>query len=313
MATAVVIAAVVASVFTLFFALRAAPDAGDAACEGCAVVARTSDRLGLPSVAAQIPDARVPADAPIHVPERGKSETGTRGERERVLPLRMPPEMRDSVPGRVFVPALLPFAGEATVILPAQPESSLMAAAVVEEPASFSRPESSAAAGAPVDLDAVASKPDAAESATTGSGSRVSLQGANVTAVAPAAPVSDYGFQWPLQGPITSYFGPGHPLGIDIGTRRQVGLPILAADGGTVILAGGRPCCSYGYYVLLQHEDGFQTLYGHLSRIDVAYGDQVRRGAQIGLSGNTGYSTGPHLHFEIRRYGAYLNPLWYLP
>ncbi len=129
----------------------------------------------------------------------------------------------------------------------------------------------------------------------------------------PPAPTSTYGFQWPLLGPINSYFGPGHPLGIDIGTNRQIGLPIVASLDGTVVFAGGNPCCSYGLYVILRHGNGFETRYAHFSRVDVAIGQQVTRGQQIGLSGSTGYSTGPHLHFEIRQNGVPVNPLDYLP
>src|SRR5439155_10401583 len=63
------------------------------------------------------------------------------------------------------------------------------------------------------------------------------------------ASVGAYGFRWPLIGPITSYFGPSHPLGIDIGTNHVIGIPVGAANDGTVIFAGGNPCCSYGLYV----------------------------------------------------------------
>ncbi len=121
------------------------------------------------------------------------------------------------------------------------------------------------------------------------------------------------GFQWPIIGPITSYFGPKHPLGIDIGTKRAIGLPVAAALDGEVTFAGGDPCCSYGLYVVIEHDGGFTTLYGHLSQVDVAVGQFVVGGEEIGLSGSTGYSTGPHLHFEIRLDGVRLDPLDYLP
>lgn len=124
---------------------------------------------------------------------------------------------------------------------------------------------------------------------------------------------SGSGWVWPLIGPITSYFGPSHPLGIDIGTNRVIGLPIVAARGGTVTFAGGNPCCSYGYYVIIDHGDGFTSRYGHFSSIGVNIGQHVDAGQFIGLSGSTGYSTGPHLHFEIRVNGVPVNPLSYLP
>ncbi len=72
------------------------------------------------------------------------------------------------------------------------------------------------------------------------------------------------------------------------------------------------PCRSYGLYVVLRHGDGFTTRYGHLSAFTVAAGDTVAAGQVIGLSGNTGYSTGPHLHFEIRVDGVPVDPLPYL-
>ena len=69
---------------------------------------------------------------------------------------------------------------------------------------------------------------------------------------------------------------------------------------------------NYGNYVILSHADGFQTLYGHLTSPSVTVGTTIAQGSVIGLSGNTGYSTGPHLHFGIFRRSLALNPLKYL-
>jgi murein DD-endopeptidase MepM/ murein hydrolase activator NlpD len=124
---------------------------------------------------------------------------------------------------------------------------------------------------------------------------------------------SGFGFIWPITGPISSYFGPNHPLGIDIDLFQNVGAPIGAAKAGTVSFAGGNACCSYGYYVVVDHGDGFQTLYAHLSTIAVVEGQYVEAGQLIGYSGTTGYSTGPHLHFEVHYQGSIVNPLDYLP
>jgi murein DD-endopeptidase MepM/ murein hydrolase activator NlpD len=111
---------------------------------------------------------------------------------------------------------------------------------------------------------------------------------------------------------ITSYFGPSHPLGIDIGV--QQGTPIVAAKAGVVTFAGGDPCCSYGYYVDVDHGGGWMTRYGHFrSWPIVSVGQHVAQGQVLGYSGTTGYSTGPHLHFEIRLNGQVLNPLSFLP
>ena len=121
------------------------------------------------------------------------------------------------------------------------------------------------------------------------------------------------GFIWPTSGPISSYFGPSHPLGIDIDLYSNPRSAIIAAAGGKVTFAGGNPCCSYGYYVVVDHGNGMSTLYAHLSKISVAAGDQVSAGEILGNGGSTGYSTGDHLHFEIHRNGSVLNPLEYLP
>jgi murein DD-endopeptidase MepM/ murein hydrolase activator NlpD len=127
------------------------------------------------------------------------------------------------------------------------------------------------------------------------------------------APEADSFFIWPAQGPISSYFGPSHPLGIDIDLFDNPDAEIVAARGGEVVFAGGDPCCSYGYYVIVEHENGVQTLYAHLSRILVSEGQFVSQGQQLGIGGRTGYATGNHLHFEIRVNGNVVDPLKYLP
>jgi murein DD-endopeptidase MepM/ murein hydrolase activator NlpD len=95
-----------------------------------------------------------------------------------------------------------------------------------------------------------------------------------------------------------------HP-GIDIAVPG--GSLVRASGGATVAQAGEDP--EYGFFVLLEHPEEYQTMYGHLSRILVTQGASVTRGEVIGLSGNTGRSTAPHLHFEIRRNGSSLDPL----
>lgn len=96
------------------------------------------------------------------------------------------------------------------------------------------------------------------------------------------------------------YNGSGHN-GIDFGTK--VGTPILAAASGVVVGTGDTDLAcsgvSYGRWVLIKHSNGLSTLYAHLSLIQVGAGEQVTAGQKIGLSGNTGYSTGPHLHFTV--------------
>ena len=89
--------------------------------------------------------------------------------------------------------------------------------------------------------------------------------------------------------------------------------PIAAATSGTVIFSGGNACCSYGLYVVIMSPGGIETLYGHLSSLSVSQGETVTQGEQIGIIGNTGYSTGTHLHFEVIDNGVRQNPINYLP
>ncbi len=96
--------------------------------------------------------------------------------------------------------------------------------------------------------------------------------------------------------------------GVDWAT--PVGTAVCASSGGTVVKAGWGS--GYGYVVYIQHPDGKQTRYGHLSKILVKNGQSVRQGEKIALSGNTGVSTGPHIHFEILVGGGQVNPFSYL-
>jgi murein DD-endopeptidase MepM/ murein hydrolase activator NlpD len=82
---------------------------------------------------------------------------------------------------------------------------------------------------------------------------------------------------------------------------------VRAAGGGVVALTGVRD--DYGVFVLLTHPDGYETMYGHASRVLVRDGERVAAGQVIALSGNTGRSTAPHLHFEVRRDGRSVDPM----
>jgi murein DD-endopeptidase MepM/ murein hydrolase activator NlpD len=134
-----------------------------------------------------------------------------------------------------------------------------------------------------------------------------------LSAPAAPAPPSSAGFIWPVSGRISSYFGPSHPLGIDIDQYNSPGAPIRAAASGVVTFAGGNSCCSYGIYVVINHNNGFETLYAHMASTAVAQGESVEQGEVIGYVGLTGYTTGYHLHFEVHLNGAVVNPLNYLP
>lgn len=115
-------------------------------------------------------------------------------------------------------------------------------------------------------------------------------------------------FIWPTSGGISQYPVWYH-MGLDIENRSAPS--ILAADTGTVTFAG---CLNWGYgcHIIVDHANGYQTLYGHMSSLGVAVGQAVTQGQTIGRMGSTGRSTGTHLHFEIRSNGTLLNPLNFL-
>lgn len=124
-------------------------------------------------------------------------------------------------------------------------------------------------------------------------------------------------FAWPVAARIISGYGNRyHPIfgynrfhsGIDLAA--PYGTLVKAADGGQVIQAGYFG--GYGYSVMLYHGGGFATWYAHLSSINVSMGQFVQRGQVIGLVGSTGWTTGPHLHFEVRINGAPQDPRAYL-
>ena len=119
-------------------------------------------------------------------------------------------------------------------------------------------------------------------------------------------PVAAFGeFRWPTHGAITQYFHAYHP-GLDIGNR--TGTPIVAADAGQVVVAGWS-AIGYGNRIVINHGNGWVTTYNHLSTFAVTVGDFVKAGEIIGGMGNTGYSTGPHLHFEALYHNRYRDPL----
>jgi murein DD-endopeptidase MepM/ murein hydrolase activator NlpD len=120
-------------------------------------------------------------------------------------------------------------------------------------------------------------------------------------------------FILPLRGNVTSRFGfRRHPVfrlrqfhqGLDIAAAR--GTPVLAASAGRVLFAGWYG--GYGKLVVLDHGQGISTLYGHLSAILVKPGQAIAQGQPIGRVGSTGYSTGPHLHYEVRQNGRPIDP-----
>lgn len=117
---------------------------------------------------------------------------------------------------------------------------------------------------------------------------------------------------WPAAGQVTSEFGRRWGRmheGLDV--AQSVGTPVVAAIGGHVRFAKAKS--GYGLTVRIDHGEGLETVYSHLSTITVSAGDTIAAGGRVGAMGCTGSCTGPHLHFEVRRGGAPVNPRTVLP
>ena len=143
------------------------------------------------------------------------------------------------------------------------------------------------------------------------------LQGLETASVMPSGG-GNGSFAWPCSGPITSYYGwRVHPI---FGTRKyhsgmdiavDYGTPIHAAATGVVVYSGWMG--GYGYAIMIDHGGGLVTIYGHNSSLAVSEGQRVSQGQLVAYAGSTGYSTGPHCHFEVRLHGEVTEPLNYLP
>jgi murein DD-endopeptidase MepM/ murein hydrolase activator NlpD len=145
----------------------------------------------------------------------------------------------------------------------------------------------------------IAAKIRAAQSASVSSPSSVRSQ------------ASSSGYIWPAHGVLTSSFGwrwGRMHEGIDIAVGN--GTPVVASASGTVIVAGWMG--GYGNLVVIDHGNGVSTAYGHNTGVTVGVGQSVAQGQLIAYSGNTGHSTGPHIHFEVRINGSPVDPLGYL-
>ncbi len=184
-----------------------------------------------------------------------------------------------------------------------------------------------------IDLESVVSANNLASPDVIGEDAVILLPGAVPPAPAPAPVVaaapqpapqpapaasatSASGYIWPWYGLITSYYdewrGAGVHGAIDINGAGNYGASVVAAASGQVILVA-YDNYGYGYHLIIRHDDGSQTLYAHLSDIYVVQGQWLTQGEAIGALGNTGYSTGTHLHFEIIIGGVSVDPLAYLP
>ena len=142
----------------------------------------------------------------------------------------------------------------------------------------------------------------------------------NAWLTTPLSGVVSQGFgqtSFSLEPPVTyrGIFYPHFHTGLDIAAPR--GALMGAAAPGTVLLAttsrdSNGNVAGYGNYVVIQHSNGFLTLYGHLDRLLVVAGQQVAQGQVIGWCGSTGWSTGPHVHFELRINGEFVDPAPYI-
>lgn len=140
----------------------------------------------------------------------------------------------------------------------------------------------------------------------------------NPATVPPLFPTVEPRFVWPVRGSVSSPFGPRiHPIygvpsfhtGIDLAVPE--GTPVRAARAGTITYSGWEN--GFGLLVVIYHGDGYESYYGHLSKLLVSAGQSVSAGEIVALSGTTGLSTGPHLHFEVRYYGSPVDPRPLLP
>lgn len=123
-------------------------------------------------------------------------------------------------------------------------------------------------------------------------------------------PPPDICLTWPVSGPISSFFSIDHPLGIDIDMHEDFQSDVKSAADGEVKFAGVHE--GYGNYVIVDHSNSLETLYAHLREIKVKKGQELKTGEAVGVVGNTGFSTGVHLHFEVRYAGKFYNPLRFL-
>jgi len=142
-------------------------------------------------------------------------------------------------------------------------------------------------------------------------GARIRSAQSSAIVPGPTGAASAAGFVWPVHGILTSSFGwrwGRMHEGIDLAVGN--GTPVVAAAAGTVIVAGWMG--GYGNLVVVDHGNGVSTAYGHNTSVTVGAGQSVAQGQLIAYSGNTGHSTGPHVHFEVRINGSPVDPLGYL-
>ncbi|GIW69790.1 MAG: hypothetical protein KatS3mg101_0537 [Patescibacteria group bacterium] len=182
---------------------------------------------------------------------------------------------------------------------------------------------SSIAAKYDVPMQAIADFNYLLDTSSLALGTELVIPGGKVPKVVPIAPIysgvpstgpgtvaeADRGFCiWPTTVRVITQYYSWYHNGIDIATPRNIpSPPLLACASGTVVRAGWDPF-GLGLHVRIDHGDGYETVYGHMSRIDVSYGQNVSRGEVIGLMGSTGRSTGTHVHFMVKYNGIAQDP-----
>jgi murein DD-endopeptidase MepM/ murein hydrolase activator NlpD len=142
-------------------------------------------------------------------------------------------------------------------------------------------------------------------------GARIRSAQSSAIVPGPTGPASAAGLVWPVHGVLTSPYGwrwGRMHEGIDLAVSS--GTPVVASAAGTVIVAGWLG--GYGNLVVVDHGNGISTAYGHNTSVAVGVGQSVAQGQLVAYSGNTGHSTGPHVHFEVRINGSPVDPLGYL-
>jgi murein DD-endopeptidase MepM/ murein hydrolase activator NlpD len=146
---------------------------------------------------------------------------------------------------------------------------------------------------------------------TAGSGVNSTALGAGAcpTSYTGAGGSGSFGWPTPIHELVGNDYWSAH-LAVDLATSD--GVAVVAADSGVVVFAGWANG-GYGYTVMLDHGNGYVTVYAHMSQVNVACGQQPGKGATVGFGGSTGNSTGPHLHFEVRYLGGFINPWTVLP
>ncbi|HHX66090.1 MAG TPA: peptidoglycan DD-metalloendopeptidase family protein [Chloroflexi bacterium] len=152
-------------------------------------------------------------------------------------------------------------------------------------------------------------KPTVPNTAYRSAGTTTSGGGTQTAPPPSGAQAGSGAFAWPMSGRLTQRYWEGHRA-IDLAA--PIGTPIVAADSGYVSVTQ-MSNTGYGRMIMIDHGNGYQTLYAHMSRFIVEPGQSVSRGEVIGYCGSTGRSTGPHVHFEIIKNGVRSNPLAYLP